>query len=310
MPADQRRYLRKSGLRECLAAWLGHPACARLTDPETVPTLEARGRVTAAPVYALRSVPHQHCSAMDGVAVLAEETFGASETAPRRLSREQYEVVDTGDSIPDGRDAVIMVEHLRWLEAGGIEIVQAAPPWQHVRLAGEDLVATEMLLPGGHPLRPVDLAALLSAGVRSVEVRRRPRVAVLPTGDELVDALAPPEEQDRRGAILETNSYLIAGLVEEWGGIAERRPPVPDRVEAVREALLEAVAAFDVVAFNAGSSAGREDFVPRVIEAEGELLAHGIDVMPGKPAALGFVGGKPVLAVPGYPVSAYVVCEA
>src|SRR5439155_13255542 len=201
-------------------------------------------------------------------------------------------------------DAVIMAEQVQWLPDSGcpgpkgrraIEIVQAAPPWQHVRLAGEDVVATEMLLPANHRLRPADIAALLSAGVREVMVRRRPRVAVLPTGDELVDALAPPAEQDRPGAILETNSYLIAGMVEEWGGEAVRHPPVADRVEAVREALREAASAFDVVAFNAGSSAGREDFVPRVIEEEGELLAHGIDVMPGKPVALGIVRGKPVL---------------
>src|SRR5206468_1377785 len=120
--------------------------------------------------------------------------------------------------------------------------------------------------------------------VRQVEVRRRPRVAVLPTGDELVDPLAPAAEQDRRGAILETNSTMIGGMVEEWGGGARRFPPVRDTVEAVREALLAAVREFDLVAFNAGSSAGREDFVPRVIEEEGELLAHGIDIMPGKPA--------------------------
>jgi putative molybdopterin biosynthesis protein len=304
-----RRYLRKSGLQECLAAWLGHRAGAALARTETLPTGAARGRVTAAPVYALRSVPKEHCAAMDGIAVAAATTFGAAETAPRRLVREQYDVVDTGDPIPPERDAVIMVEDLQWHPGGDVEIVAAATPWQHIRLAGEDVAATEMLLPGGHPLRPPEMAALLAAGVREVVVRPRPRVAVIPTGDELVDPRGDPAEQDRPGAIPETNSILIGGLVEEWGGEAERWPPVPDRIEAVRTALLAAVAEHDVVAFNAGSSAGREDFVPRVIEAEGELLAHGIDVMPGKPAALGVVRGKPVLAVPGYPVSAYVVCQ-
>src|SRR5207237_2173290 len=151
-------------------------------------------------------------------------TFGASETSPRRLSQEQYAVVDTGDPIPGEFDAVIMAEHVQWLPGHGVEIVQAAPPWQHVRLAGEDVVATEMLLPANHRLRPADVAALLSAGVREVAVRRRPRVAVLPTGDELVDALAPAEEQDRAGAILETNSYMIGGMGEEWGGEASRHP--------------------------------------------------------------------------------------
>jgi putative molybdopterin biosynthesis protein len=309
---SRRRYLRKSGLQDCLAALLAR--CPEPLPGESVPAPAARGRVTAAPVYARRSVPHFHCSAMDGVAVRAETTFGASETSPRRLTQEQYAVVDTGDPIPGEFDAVIMAEQVQWLPGGGcsegtIEIVQAAPPWQHVRLAGEDVVATEMLLPANHRLRPADVAALLSAGVREVTVRRPPRVAVLPTGDELVDALAPPAEQNRLGAILETNSFMIAGMADEWGGEAIRHAPVADRVEAVREALRAAVAAFDVVAFNAGSSAGREDFVPRVIEEEGELLAHGIDVMPGKPAALGIVVGKPVLGIPGYPVSAYVICE-
>jgi putative molybdopterin biosynthesis protein len=246
---------------------------------------------------------------MDGVALKAEESFGASEVRPRRLGPSRYAVVDTGDPIPDPADAVVMVEDVRWLEGGEIELIEAASPWQHIRLAGEDLVATEMVLPSGHIIRPADAAALLSCGVREVPVRRRPRVAVLPTGDELVDAFAPSEEQDRAGAIPETNSHLIAGLVEEWGGEALRGAIVPDTPEAVRRALLEALETADVVALNAGSSAGRDDFVPRIIGQEGELLAHGVDIMPGKPAAVGVVRGKPVIGIPGYPVSAWVVCE-
>lgn len=306
---ERRRYLRKTSLADCLNLWLNHPSIARLTEAETVATTDARGRVTAAPVYAVRSVPHFHCSAMDGVALRADATFGAAETRPKTLRRDEYEVVDTGDPIPEPADAVVMVEDVRWLEDGAIELVEAAAPWQHVRLAGEDLVATEMVLPSGRQVRAVDVAALLSCGVREVPVRRRPRVAVLPTGDELVDAFAAPSEQDRTGAILETNSHLIAGLVEEWGGEAERGPIVPDTPEAIRAALHAALETADVVALNAGSSAGREDFVPRIIQAEGELLAHGVDIMPGKPVALGVVRGKPVIGIPGYPVSAWVVCE-
>jgi molybdopterin molybdotransferase/putative molybdopterin biosynthesis protein len=305
---ERRRYLRKTTLSGCLDAWLGDPQ-VRLVDAEQVSTPEARGRVTAAPVYAARSVPHFHCSAMDGVALRAEATFGASETRPRRLSREEYAVVDTGDPIPEAADAVVMVEDVRWLDPGEIELIEAAAPWQHIRLAGEDLVATEMVLPSGHLVRAVDVAALLSCGVREISVRRRPRVAILPTGDELVDPHAPEEALNRTGAIVETNSYLIAGLVEDWGGEALRGSPAPDTPEAVRAALLEALAGADLVVLNAGSSAGREDFVPRVIEQEGDLLAHGVDIMPGKPVAVGFVRGKPVLGIPGYPVSAWVVCE-
>ena len=308
----RQRYLRRTSLAEVLADWLSHPACDRRTAAETIPTPEARGRVTGSAVYATRSVPHFHCSAMDGIVVSASDTFGASETEPVVLTPEQYVVLDTGDPIPSERDAVIMVEDVNWLdgeEGGRAELIAAAAPWQHIRLAGEDLVATEMVLPAGHRLRAVDIAALLSCGIRELAVRRRPVVAVLPTGDEMVDALAPESEQDVTGAIMETNSYLIAGMAEECGAIGERRPVVPDDPEAVREALLAAAAEADVVAFNAGSSAGREDYVPRIIAEEGELLAHGVDIMPGKPVALGVVGGTPVLGIPGYPVSAWVVCE-
>lgn len=306
---ERRRYLRRISLEEARRAWLDHPAAGALTAVEWIPAPAARGRITAEPVYARRSVPHFHCAAMDGVALRAEDTFGASETQPRRVACAGYTIVDTGDPIPEDADAVVMVEDVRWVDDGGIELIDPATPWQHIRLAGEDLVATEMVVPSGHCLRAADVAALLSCGVREVPVRRRPRVLVLPTGDELVDALGPDAEQERAGAIPETNSHLIAGLVEEWGGEAVRGGIVADTAEAVREALLKGVAEADVVALNAGSSAGREDFVPRILGQEGELLAHGVDVMPGKPAALGIVRGRPVLGIPGYPVSAWVICE-
>ncbi|MBI3910567.1 MAG: molybdopterin biosynthesis protein [Armatimonadetes bacterium] len=306
---ERRRYLRKTSLADALAAWLGHPACHREMEAETLPTPQARGRVTAAPVYARRSVPHYHCAAMDGIAVRAADTFGASETDPRRIPPTDYTVVDTGDPLPEERDAVVMIEHVRWLPDGSAELIEPAAPWHHVRLAGEDLVATEMVLPSGHILRPADVAALLSCGVTDVPVRRRPRVAILPTGDELVDPYAPDEARDLPGAIPETNSYLIGGLVEEWGGEALRVAPLPDRPEAICNALRCALAEADVVCINAGSSAGREDFVPRILEEEGELLVHGVDIMPGKPTALAVVADRPVLGVPGYPVSAWVVCE-
>jgi putative molybdopterin biosynthesis protein len=306
---ERRRYLRRLELGLARERWLALPVVRRLTMAERVSSPDARGRVTASPVHAVRSVPHYHCAAMDGVALRAALTFGASESRPRRLTAEEFVVVDTGDPIPAEADAVVMIEQVSWLPDGALELIEPATPWQHVRLAGEDLVATEMVLPSGHLLRPVDIAALLSCGVRELEVRRRPVVAVIPTGDELVDALAPRSEQDLPGAILETNSHLIAGLVEEWGGVARRGAIVPDRRDAVRQALLVAAETADLVAMNAGSSAGREDFVPAIMQEEGELIAHGVDVMPGKPVALGAVRGVPVIAVPGYPVSAWVVCE-
>ncbi|MCL6650639.1 MAG: molybdopterin biosynthesis protein, partial [Chloroflexi bacterium] len=311
---ERRRYLKKVSLETALKLWLEHPACRRRTEAELIATSEALGRVTTEPIYAARSVPHFHCSAVDGIAVRAADTFGTSETVPARLPPDAYAVVDTGDPIPDRFDAVVMVEEVRWLEGGAVELIAAAAPWQHIRLAGEDLVATEMVLTRGHRLRPADVAALLSCGVTRVAVRLRPRLAILPTGDELVDAEASPEEQERPGRVVETNSHLIAGMAAEWGAEPRRFPIVADRPEAVRDSIRTAAAWADVVALNAGSSAGRDDFVPVVIGELGKLLAHGVEIMPGKPMALGILsrGGlseRPVIALPGYPVSAYVVCE-
>lgn len=306
---ERRRYLHRLSFEQALAVWLGRPEVSSVGPVERVPTSQSRGRVTAEAVFAARSVPHYHCAAMDGVALAASVTFGASEVRPIQLVPEQFHVVDTGDPLPPETDAVVMVEDVRWLDGGGLELIEAASPWQHVRLAGEDLVATEMVVPGGRSIRPPDIAALLSAGVREVGVYRRPCVAILPTGDELVDVLAPVEMQDRPGAILETNSHMLAGLIEEWGGIARRENVVPDRPGAVRAALLQAVATADIVVLNAGSSAGRDDYTPAILAEEGELLVHGVDIMPGKPAALAVVRQRPVLALPGYPVSAWVVAE-
>ncbi len=306
---ERRRFLRRVSLPAVRELWLNHPAVNARSPEEPVDTVEALGRVTARAHFAERSVPLFHCAAMDGIALAADVTFGASEVRPRTLTSDQFAVVDTGDPLPPAADCVVMVEQVRWLPDGDVELIEPATPGQHVRLAGEDLVATEMVLPGGHTLRPIDVAALLSCGVNRVQVLARPRVAILPTGDELVQPDDPVELRDRPGAILETNSHLIAGMVHEMGGIALRKPITPDRPESLRAALDAALQEADIVCLNAGSSAGREDFIPRLLAERGQLLAHGVDMMPGKPVALAIVDGKPVLGIPGYPVSAWAVCE-
>ncbi|HIE51738.1 MAG TPA: molybdopterin biosynthesis protein, partial [Armatimonadetes bacterium] len=303
----RRRFLRKVSLAEAQKRLFSLPTVAEPLPAEEVPTPQAQGRVTAEPIFAARSVPHYHCAAMDGIAVRAEETFGASETNPVCLTPEQFVFVDTGDPLPAGYDAVIMIEEVQTLPEGGVELIAAARPWQHIRLAGEDLVATELLLARGHRLRPVDIAALLSCGVLRVKVRRKPRFALIPTGSEIVDPLATGELE--KGKIADTNSYLLAGLIAEWGGEAQRQSSVPDDLTALREALLQAAAESDAVVFIAGSSAGRADLVPALLADLGELLVHGVDLMPGKPLSLGVVEKAPVIGVPGYPVSAYVVAE-
>lgn len=305
----RQRYLKKKSLDQALSLFFDSPAIDRLTEPETVPVPESLGRVTAEPVFAKISSPHYHCSAMDGIAVRATETFGASEKEPIQLSSEQFDFVDTGDALPDDYNAVIMIEDVREIDENKVEIRAAANPWQNIRMVGEDAVATQMLLPRAHKIKPEDQGVMLSCGVQSISVRANPSVSILPTGTELVDAMSHRLKNLEYGEIIESNSHLIAGLVSEYGGIPERLEPVEDHQDAIRERIIEASREHDVVIVNAGTSAGRKDYVPQIIEDLGKLLVHGIDVMPGKPLALGVVNDKPIIGVPGYPVSAFIACE-
>ena len=266
----------------------------------------AGGRVTAGPLWAKISSPHYDSAAMDGIAVRSKDTTGASETSPVGLTvGRQAEWVDTGDPVPDGYDAVVMVEHVHEIDDSTVEIQASVPPYHHVRALGEDIVATEILLPESHILRPVDLGACAASGVTTVQVRRRPSVAVVPTGSELVAVGSPPAP----GEIVEFNSLMLAGLVEEWGARAVRLPPVPDDFDKLRSALLDAVRDHDIVVVNAGSSAGSEDYTARLVEELGDLVVHGVAYRPGHPVVLGVVEDRPVLGIPGYPVSAVLTCE-
>ena len=273
---------------------------------ENVPIQDALGRITAVPVWAVRSAPHYDAAAMDGVAVRSADTVGASETAPLALALpEQGRWVDTGDPVPDGFDAVIMIEVVQEVDDSTILITTPAPPYQHVRPLGEDIVASELLLPENHRMRPADLGACAAAGVTAVDVRRRPSVAIIPTGNELVGIDADP----RPGDIIEFNSLTLAGMLSEWGAEPHRLSPVPDDPDALQTAVENALARHDVVLVNAGSSAGAEDFTAGVVERIGELVAHGVAIRPGHPIVLGVAAGKPVIGIPGYPVSAAVACE-
>jgi putative molybdopterin biosynthesis protein len=276
------------------------------SPPETVRLDEASGRVTAEPVWAKASSPHYDAAAMDGVAVRSRETVGATETSPVRLTvGEQVVWLDTGDPMPEGFDAVIMVEVVHEVDGFTIEVQSPVPPYQHVRPLGEDIVATELLLPQHHRLRPQDVAACAAAGLREVAVRRAPRVAVIPTGTELVPVGAHPKP----GQIIESNSLMLAAMVTGWGGEATRKAPVPDDLQLLRDAVLQAVQSADIVVVNAGSSGGSEDFTATAVEELGRLLVHGVALRPGHPVVLGLVRDKPVLGIPGYPVSAAVTSE-
>jgi putative molybdopterin biosynthesis protein len=273
---------------------------------ERVSLDEALGRVTAEPVWAKISSPHYHASAMDGYAVRAADTLGATETRPVRLRvPEQALPVNTGAPFGEQYDAVIMIENTQPVGEDQIEIRAPVAPWQHVRMMGEDMVATELILPANHKLRPHDLGAIAGCGHTDVLVRRRPRVAILPTGSELV----PPGDQPKPGAVIEYNSIVLGAQVREAGGEFTRWAALPDDADAIRAAILAATAEHDLVLVLAGSSAGSRDFTARVVRETGTLLVHGVAVRPGHPVIMGVVNDVPVIGVPGYPVSAALTGE-
>ena len=275
-------------------------------EAEEISTIEAMGRVSAAPVFAILSSPNYNASAMDGIAVRAKSTFDASEANPIRLKKyTDFVFVDTGDPILDPYDAVIMIEDVVVIDDKTVEIMKAASPWQDIRPIGEDIVANEMIIPSNHNIRPVDIAAMLAGGVNTITVHKRPKIGLIPTGTEIIE----PGEPMELGKIIESNSRMFEGLVREHGGEAVRYKPIPDDYQLLKNGLLEAVQQNDMVIINAGSSAGSEDFTVKLIAELGEVLVHGIATKPGKPAILGVVQGKPVLGIPGYPVSAYFVFE-
>lgn len=316
---ERKVYLKLTPLQEAKDLWLTR--LEELLPPlavEEVPLAAAHDRVLAEPAAAVLSSPAFHGAAMDGIAVAADNTFGASESRPKQLQvgRDAF-WINTGHPLPEGTNAVIMVENVIPLPPATpgdpqlVEIEQAAFPWQHVRKLGEDMVATEILLPPGTRIGAYELGALAAAGVLRPRVFARPKVAVIPSGSELVSLdQATPEMLSSGAKLPEFNSLIFSALIREAGGIPVLMPTVPDAMEAL-EAALEAATSgdIDLVVINAGSSAGSHDFTPEVIAKAGELWIHGVTVMPGKPTALGMINGKPVIGAPGYPVSATISFE-
>lgn len=308
----RKRYLKKTPLCEARELFLARIDLTKL-ESEILPVGQALNRVTAEPVFAKISAPHYHGSAMDGICVRAEDTFGATEFNPKQLRLRtgeeapagRFAYVDTGHALPLWANAVIMIEKIHQLDDQTLEIFESAAPWQNVRLVGEDVVATESLLPRAHRLRPYDLGALLAAGHTEVKVMARPRVAIIPTGDEIVQ----PGAGVQPGRIIDFNSTVLAAMIADAGGSATILETASDDPGQIKKSLTSALADHHMVAIIAGSSAGEHDFTAQVIEEQGELIVHGIDVMPGKPAILGVVHDKPVVGVPGYPVSAIVVAR-
>ncbi|HKI80433.1 MAG TPA: molybdopterin-binding protein, partial [Pseudodesulfovibrio sp.] len=285
-----------------------------LLGTERVATHEAAGRVTAGPIYAKYSSPTNHAAAMDGVAVLAESTFAAREDEPVALEfGEGFLFVNTGNPLPEGKNAVVMIENVVQKNDNTVLIDGPAFPWQHVRRIGEDIVATELLIPQNRELTPSDIGALISAGIYEVEVRDRVRTIFLPTGDEVLNFLDKPEPH--AGQVIESNSQVFRAYAKSWGIDAQWSPPVPDDEDALREAVEDGLRkGCHMVVVGAGSSAGSKDYSKKVFESIGTVLVHGISVMPGKPSLLAVTDersgypGRLLVGAPGYPVSA-IVCH-
>lgn len=297
-------YVDNLPLEEAQQRWqkaLQEHDCIRPRE-ELIPVDQALGRITARAIYAPSSAPFYNSAAMDGIAVDFRDTIGASEARPLRLEAGRFTPVNTGNALPEGCNAVIMIEDVQPLADGAVEIIAPAPPWQHVRTIGEDIVISELLLPENHVVRPIDLGALLATGVAEIMVKVAPAVAVMPTGSEIVQ----PGEDLKPGNIIEFNSRILASYLSQWGAQAHRQEIVRDDPELLRSKL-EAVTAnpaFDLVVINAGASAGSRDFTAQVLEQLGTVVVHGVNIKPGKPVILAIVNHKPVIGLPGYPVSA------
>jgi len=296
-------YVKNMPLQEAKKKW--HDALQKINfasgaQVKEMEVEQALGQITGAPVFAAHSSPAYNAAAMDGIAVHFADLASASDAAPVRLKAEQFKAVNTGNNLPHEFDAVVMIEDVHYVNEDEVELAIPATPWQHVRTIGEDIVATELILPEGHTIRPIDQGAMLATGVTRVPVKTAPQVVVIPTGSELIQPGTTPVP----GQIIEFNSRILAGTLNEWGAKASGAKPVSDDKEKLRAAIREAVQQNDIVIMNAGASAGTRDYTSTVLAELGEVIVHGVATKPGKPVILAIVDNTPVIGLPGYPVSA------
>ncbi len=309
MSTEQRNiYLSTIPPKEAVALVISAIDKQTLVQTETVPVHLALDRVTAKAIYARCSSPTFHASAMDGIAVFAEDTFTATEMDPLILTADKFHWVNTGNVLPAGCNAVIMIEHVNKIDEETVSIDDPIFPWNHVRKIGEDIVATELLLPQNHLLKPYDIGALLSAGIYHIEVFEKIRVHFMPTGDEVLDFLEEPSPEP--GEVIDANSQICASYVQTYGATATWQKPVKDNKKLLEENLEKAInSTAHIIIVGAGSSAGSKDFTKSIFEAKATLLCHGIQIMPGKPTLIAHVNNKILIGAPGYPVSAIVCFE-
>jgi len=290
---------------------------------ETVAVRDAARRVLAKALVAPIDLPHFERANMDGYAVRAPDTFGASTSVPAyleiagtvemgqtvtaRLRKGQAMRIATGGMLPRGADAVVMVEHCDEVGDGSVEVHRAVSPWQHVLRVGEDITKGAPVFPAGRRLRTHDLGALSGLGITRVSVYKRPRVGLIATGDEIV----APERAPQPGQVRNINQFSLAAMAAEAGATVTDYGVVPDRADRLRKVLATALARSDAVLLSGGSSVGAKDLTTDVLTSfpRSEIVFHGISVAPGKPTILAQALGTPVVGLPGHPVSALVICE-
>ena len=295
-------YIENNSLKETLDNYIIN---IKPIGTESINTIDAVGRVCSKAIFAEVCDPTYNASAMDGIAVCSADTINASELKPLVLKEGQYQYVNTGNAINQPYDSVIMIEDVINNEDGTISIIAPSKPWQHIRCIGETVVATEMVVPSKYIIRELDLGAILASGNSKIEVYKKPRVAVIPTGNEMVE-----DTKDlQKGKLMESNSRVMSALVKLYGGEPNRYGICIDDEALLEETIKKAVKENDAVLINAGSSAGTKDYTKKIIERLGKVYTHGLAIKPGKPTILGIIDGKPVIGVPGYPVSAYIVME-
>jgi len=316
--AKRNLYLENVPVEEALSKYFSALEGLLLPKTEEIPVEESLDRITSSAVFARLNSPLFNAAAMDGIAVRAADTSGARESSPLTLKEgDNFVFVDTGDPVHYPYDAVIMAEDL--IQSGeenenrvSVKILESASPWQHIRPIGEDIVAGEMIIPGRHRIRPIDIGVLFSGGITSIQVFSKPKVAIIPTGTEIIDASVLKSnggQHPKEGEIIESNSRMFEAQIKQGGGEGARFAPVADDFQKLKKVIHEASRHFDMVLINAGSSAGTEDFTVQVLRAIGEVIIHGVAMKPGKPVILAKVNGKPVIGTPGYPVSAFLAYE-
>jgi molybdenum cofactor synthesis domain-containing protein len=284
-----------------------------LDRTERVSIEESSSRILAEDIVADKDVPPFNRAAMDGYAVRAEDTYGASEHNPRALKltdvlhagesttstvdRGECIRIATGCPIPSGADAVVMVEFTE--ESGGkVSVFKAVHPQANISSRGEDMKRGEAILKKGGLLTPAKVGVLAALGRRDILVYQKPRVAVVPTGTEVCEVGSELGE----GQVYDVNSYTLVSLLSENGALVTRSPVVPDSLEQLKLAVTRFLG-HDLIVFSGGSSVGERDLLVKVVEEAGDLLFHGVQIKPGKPTLFGLVKGKPVFGMPGYPTS-------